>query len=282
MARVAALKPDIIKIRVDDNLGTATKMTPDVYRAVIDEAHKRGLRVAAHIFYLDDAKDLLKAGVDLIAHSVRDKELDDETIALMKARFVPYCPTLTREISTFVYESTPAFFADPFFLKEADRDDLGDGAPPGIEAPGEDLFCLRIDAAWRCGAALHGGAGRTLVRSAPGGVVVFALVIEKPDGSREEQRIPAATYRKLIAATNMKQRVRKLFEYTWADRLGYAVVGTPNLLEYDQGFFVKGGDGLADVKPIAGLYKQQVFALAQWLGLPDGVASRTLRMNSSR
>ena len=120
VARVAALKPDIIKIRVDDNLGTATKMAPEVYRAVIDEAHKRNLRVAAHIFYLDDAKDLLKAGVDMIAHSVRDKELDDETIALLKARNVPYCPTLTREVSTYAYEATPRFLTDPFLLKEAD------------------------------------------------------------------------------------------------------------------------------------------------------------------
>src|SRR6185436_12373173 len=79
------------------------------------------LRVAAHIFYLDDAKSLLKANVDLIAHSVRDRDIDAEFISLMKARSVPYCPTLTREISTFVYESTPAFFADPFFLREADR-----------------------------------------------------------------------------------------------------------------------------------------------------------------
>ena len=113
-----------------------------------------------------------------------------------------------------------------------------------------------------------------VVRSAPGGVVVFALVIEKPDGSREEQRIPAATYRKLIAATNMKQRVRKLIEYTWADALGYAVIGTPNRLEYDQGFFVKGGDGLADIKPIARLYKTQVYALARHLGLPAAIAER--------
>ena len=122
VAKVAALKPDIIKIRVDDNLGTAVKMTPDVYRAVIDEAHKRNLRVAAHIFYLDDAKDLLKTGVDMIAHSVRDKDLDDETIALMKARNVPYCPTLTREVSTFAYEARPRFFDDSFFLREADRE----------------------------------------------------------------------------------------------------------------------------------------------------------------
>jgi imidazolonepropionase-like amidohydrolase len=76
VARVAALNPDVIKIRVDDNLGTATKMTPEVYRAVIEEAHARKLRVAAHIFYLEDAKDLVRSGVDIIAHSVRDKEFD--------------------------------------------------------------------------------------------------------------------------------------------------------------------------------------------------------------
>jgi imidazolonepropionase-like amidohydrolase len=97
-------------------------MAPEVYRAVIDEAHQRGLRVAAHIFYLEDAKDLLRAGVDFIAHSVRDKEIDDEFISLMKKRDIPYCPTLTREISAFVYESTPPFFSDPLFLREADRD----------------------------------------------------------------------------------------------------------------------------------------------------------------
>ncbi|HEV2666250.1 MAG TPA: amidohydrolase family protein, partial [Blastocatellia bacterium] len=111
VARVAAMKPDIIKIRVDDNLGATAKMAPEVYRAIIDEAHQRGLRVAAHIFYLEDAKDLLRAGADFIAHSVRDKEIDDEFISLMKKREIPYCPTLTRELSTFVYESKPSFFS---------------------------------------------------------------------------------------------------------------------------------------------------------------------------
>ncbi len=120
VARVAASGADVIKIRVDDNLGATQKMAPDVYRAVIDEAHKRGLPVAAHLFYLEDAKGLLRAGVDMIAHSVRDVEIDDEFITLMKTRNVPYCPTLTRELATFVYESTPAFFADPFFTREAD------------------------------------------------------------------------------------------------------------------------------------------------------------------
>lgn len=114
-----------------------------------------------------------------------------------------------------------------------------------------------------------------LVRSAPtGAIIVFSLVVERPDGTTEQRALPAAAYRALIAATNMKQRVRKLIEYTWADQLGYAVIGTPNLLEYDQGFFVKGGDGLADVKPIAHLYKTQVYALARALGLPDAIARR--------
>lgn len=114
-----------------------------------------------------------------------------------------------------------------------------------------------------------------LVRSAPtGAIVVFSLVVERPDGSTERRVLPSAAYRALIAATNMKQRVRKLLEYTWADRLGYAVIGTPNLLEFDQGFFVKGGDGLADVKPIAHLYKTQVYALARALGLPEAIAGR--------
>ena len=114
-----------------------------------------------------------------------------------------------------------------------------------------------------------------LVRSSPsGGMIVFSLVVERPDGTEERRRMPPDAYRELLAATNMKQRTRKLLEYTWADRLGYAVIGTPNLLEYDQGFFVKGGDGLADVKPIAGLYKGQVYALARALALPEGIAGR--------
>src|SRR5262249_19666359 len=104
--------------------------------------------------------------------------------------------------------------------------------------------------------------------------IVFSLVVERPDGSTEERVLPSAAYRALIAATNMKQRVRKLIEYTWADQLGYAVIGTPNLLEFDQGFFVKGGDGLADVKPIAHPYKPRVYALAAALGLPDAIARR--------
>jgi NAD+ synthase len=114
-----------------------------------------------------------------------------------------------------------------------------------------------------------------LVRSEPtGGIIVFSLVVERPDGSEEKCRMPPDAYTELLAATNMKQRTRKLLEYTWADRLSYAVVGTPNFLEYDQGFFVKGGDGLADVKPIAGVYKSQVYAMAFELGLPESITGQ--------
>jgi enediyne biosynthesis protein E4 len=117
---LAPRRPDLVKIRVDDNLGTAAKMAPAVYQAVIEQAHKHGLRVAAHVYYLDDAKGVLRAGADFIAHSVRDREVDDELIRLLKERRACLCPTLMREVSTFVYESEPDFFADPFFLREAD------------------------------------------------------------------------------------------------------------------------------------------------------------------
>ena len=122
VAEVKAQDVDIVKIRVDDNLGTTQKMAPEVYRAVIDEAHKLGLRVAAHLFYLADAKSLLAAGVDLVAHSVRDTVVDDALVSALKARGVCVSPTLMREVSTFVYESTPTFFADPFFLAHANAD----------------------------------------------------------------------------------------------------------------------------------------------------------------
>lgn len=117
-------KPDIVKLRVDDFLGARAKMQPDVYAAIIDEAHKRGFRAAAHIVLLDDAKGVLKAGVDYIAHSVRDREVDGDFIAMMKERHVFYCPTLTREVAVFTYSDTPSFFNDPFFLKEADPGEI--------------------------------------------------------------------------------------------------------------------------------------------------------------
>jgi NAD+ synthase len=100
-------------------------------------------------------------------------------------------------------------------------------------------------------------------------VQYFTLTVESPSGVRERQRMPLPVYLGVVAATNMKQRTRKLMEYYYAERHNYAVVGTPNRLEYELGFFVRGGDGLADLKPIAHLYKTQVYALAHHLGVPE-------------
>lgn len=116
-----AMGVDFMKIRVDDNLGSSSKMTEEVYRAVIDRSHELGYKIATHMYYLDDAKKLLQAGSDLLAHSVRDQPVDDELIGLLKEKQVCYCPTLTRELSTFVYKDTAQFFSDPFFLREYDH-----------------------------------------------------------------------------------------------------------------------------------------------------------------
>jgi len=99
----------------------------------------------------------------------------------------------------------------------------------------------------------------------------FVIIAQSPDGDTFEQRLGLKEYLEIVAATNYKQRIRKSIEYFHADRMNYAVVGTPNLLEYDQGFFVKNGDGAADVKPIAHLYKTQVYEMAEHLGLPDSI-----------
>ena len=103
---------------------------------------------------------------------------------------------------------------------------------------------------------------------------VFSVVVQYPDGRVTETRLDLVAYLGVVAATNFKQRCRKMLEYYHADRLNFAVAGTPNRLEYDQGFFVKLGDGAADVKPIAHLYKSQVYAMARFLGLPEAICSR--------
>jgi NAD+ synthase len=103
---------------------------------------------------------------------------------------------------------------------------------------------------------------------------VFSVIVLRPDGSEIHRRLPLQAYLSVVAATNFKQRTRKMMEYYHADRLNYAVAGTPNRLEYDQGFFVKQGDGAADFKPIAQLYKSQVYALAEHLEVPDEIRRR--------
>ena len=154
----------------------------------------------------------------------------------------------------------------------------------GIELVVEDVTAIleafgcyrrRDDAARRVVPELGPGWGMKVVL--PGleaeRLNVTRLVVRAPDGTERTVRLPGGVYREIVAASSFKQRARKMMEYFHADRLHYAVVGTPNRLEYDQGFFVKGGDGLADLKPIAHLYKTQVYALARYLGVPDGILS---------
>jgi NAD+ synthase len=118
-------------------------------------------------------------------------------------------------------------------------------------------------AGWKQKIAIAGGTS--------GQFNYFKLIVQTPDGDTHERRLPHTEYLQIVAATNYKQRIRKTVEYFHADRLNYAVVGTPNRLEYDQGFFVKNGDGSADLKPIAHLYKSQVYAMARHLGLPEEI-----------
>ncbi|MDP3824324.1 MAG: NAD(+) synthase [Burkholderiales bacterium] len=118
---------------------------------------------------------------------------------------------------------------------------------------------------WKNKIVIAGGTER--------GINFFKLVVQSPAGEMHEARLPVREYLQIVAATNFKQRVRKTMDYFHADRLNYAVIGTPNRLEYDQGFFVKNGDGSADLKPIAHLYKTQVYAMARHLGLPDEICS---------
>jgi len=103
---------------------------------------------------------------------------------------------------------------------------------------------------------------------------LFSVVIQSPAGDIRRARLPLEAYQQLVASVSFKQRIRKMMEYYHADRLRYAVAGTPNRLEYELGFFVKNGDGEADLKPIAHLYKTQIYHLADYLGIPESIRLR--------
>jgi imidazolonepropionase-like amidohydrolase len=132
--KVAALKPDLIKIRVDDNLGTTKKMTEPVWRAVLERAHAAHLKLAVHLFYLADARAVAQAGADFVVHSVRDLAVDDAFLSAMRAHDACYSPTLMREVSTFVYDSTPPWINDPFFRRGYSAEIAAELADPARQA----------------------------------------------------------------------------------------------------------------------------------------------------
>lgn len=150
-ATVAAMKPDLIKIRVDDNLGTGRKMPEPAWRAVIDEAHARQLKVAVHIYSLADAKATLAGGADFIAHSVRDVPVDAAFVSALKARDVCYSPTFTRELSTFIYDATPSWADDPFFVKGVTPDIVMQLKDPKRQEQ------IRNSAGWKAGQQYKAG-----------------------------------------------------------------------------------------------------------------------------
>lgn len=157
----------------------------------------------------------------------------------------------------------------------------------GVETVREDIsgilesvgFYRRYDDAVRITIPEYGAGWKSKLISSNvmerQGFTIFSIVAQRPDNTCVKKRLPLQSYLEVVAATNFKQRIRKMLEYYHADRLNYCVAGTPNRLEYDLGFFVKLGDGAADIKPIAHLYKTQVYQVAEYLGIPEEIRKRT-------
>jgi NAD+ synthase len=238
------LTPDVLEIDAEH---VAEQIVASLRRIVVDVLHRRGAVVA------------VSGGVD-----------SSVTAALCARAFGPdhtLAVLMPEADSNEATEGVSRSVATGLGIEAAYHD-----ITPILEAAG--CYTLRNDAVrevipqlapdWKWKIALPSVVGTDAYR-------FFSVVAQAPDGEIVEARLPARNYLTVVAATNFKQRVRKMLEYFHADRLNYAVVGTPNRLEYDQGFFVKGGDGAADVKPIAHLYKAQVYQLAEYFGLPAAV-----------
>ena len=200
--------------------------------------------------------------------------IDSSVVAALAARAVGP----QRVIGLMLPESESS--ADSLVLAKQLADGLGlrtavEDVGPTLEAAG--CYRRRDEAVrtvvpeygdgWRCKIVLP-----DLVSGS--GYALYFVVVQSPSGEERRVRLPLDAYLGVLAATNMKQRVRTLLEYTYADRHHFAVAGTPNRLEYDQGFFVKQGDGAADFKPIAHLYKSQVYQLAEYVGVPEDIRRR--------
>ena len=196
---------DWLKLRVDDNLGVGRKMPWDAVQAVLDVGEERGLRVATHLFYLDDAKRLLEMGTGMVAHSVRDTDVDDSFIAALIANDVCYVPTLTREISTFVYAERPGFFDNDFFTELADEGEIARVSEPAFmermrQSPAAAGYRVALQQALRnlkllvdAGAPVTFGTDAGPQARFPGFFEHLELEIMVRAGLRPEQALYAAT-----------------------------------------------------------------------------------------
>ncbi len=241
--------PDVLKIDLD---AAADAIKKSLQQALKNDLKRRGLTVA------------LSGGIDsstVAALSV---------LAVGKERvFGIHMPETDSADETITLSTT---VSDHLGI-----DSVAENITPILEAVG--CYRRRDEAIRRIIPEYDSAAGwksKIVLPSATEGqrMKLFSVVALSPDGQQLKKRLSPQSYLGIVAATNFKQRTRKMMEYYHADRLNYAVTGTPNRQEYDQGFFVKGGDGLADVKPIAHLYKTQVYAMARHLGLPEEICSR--------
>ncbi|MCH2469645.1 MAG: amidohydrolase family protein [Gemmatimonadetes bacterium] len=220
---------DWLKLRVDDNLGSSQKMPWDAVQAVLDVGEERGLRVATHLFYLDDAKRLLEMGTGMVAHSVRDTDVDDSFINALITNDVCYVPTLTREISTFVYAERPGFFDNDFFTELSDQREIARVSEPAFmermrESPAAAGYRVALQQALRnlktlvdAGAPVTFGTDAGPAARFPGFFEHLELAVMVRAGIRPDQALYAATGQ--AAACLGLEDVGTLEVGNWADFL---------------------------------------------------------------
>lgn len=220
---------DWLKLRVDDNLGSSQKMPWDAVQAVLDVGEERGLRVATHLFYLDDAKRLLEMGTGMVAHSVRDTDVDDSFINALITNDVCYVPTLTREISTFVYAERPGFFDNDFFTELSDQREIARVSEPAFmermrESPAAAGYRVALQQALRnlktlvdAGAPVTFGTDAGPATRFPGFFEHLELAVMVRAGIRPDQALYAATGQ--AAACLGLEDVGTLEVGNWADFL---------------------------------------------------------------
>jgi imidazolonepropionase-like amidohydrolase len=119
---LARVKPTVVKMWVDDHGGKAVKISPEIYKAIISEAHKKGIPVASHLYNLEDARSLTESGLDIMAHSIRDKEIDADLLKKMKEKGVAYIPTLSLDEYAYIYAKKPEWIDEPFFKASLEPD----------------------------------------------------------------------------------------------------------------------------------------------------------------